>query len=148
MEFGGVQFFSLLFVKKFEKWKRKTCQPSLHLFPLCLLSAPEEEGARGAAGGCDPGLREDSHGEEQPPEGSGQDGQRCTLQSLWLVKPSVHYRNIGLNMADDITGQLILEMTTADVDVPVRVWNLSSVLKFGLNFNNFICHNAMWLIKL
>lgn len=43
----------------------------------CLFSsAPEEEGARGAAGGRDPGLREDSHGEEQPPEGPGQDGQR------------------------------------------------------------------------
>lgn len=91
------------------------------MFPLCLLSAAEEEGARGAAGGRDPGLREDSHGEEQPPEGPGQDGQRRTLQSLWLVKPSVHYRNIELNMADDKTGQLMLEMTTSDVDTPVHV---------------------------
>lgn len=43
---------------------------------LYLASAPEEKGKRGAAGGCDPSLREDSHGEEQPPEGSRQDGQR------------------------------------------------------------------------
>lgn len=40
-----------------------------------IPAAPEEEGARGAAGGCDPGLREDSHGEEQPPERPRQDGQ-------------------------------------------------------------------------
>lgn len=55
---------------------------------LYLASAPEEKGERGAAGGCNPGLREDSHGEEQPPEGSRQDGQRhysvhCTVHSLF-----------------------------------------------------------------
>lgn len=128
MEFGGVQFFFLLFVKKFEKWKRKTCQPSLHLFPLCLLSAPEEEGARGAAGGCDPGLRKDSHGEEQPPEGPGQDGQRHSLQSLWLVKPSVRYRNIELNMADDITQAAHIR------DDYIRCERLRACLKFKLRF--------------
>lgn len=48
-----------------------------------LPAAPEEEGARGAAGGRDPGLREDSHGEEQPPERPGQDGQSF-LSSLSL----------------------------------------------------------------
>lgn len=37
------------------------------------------------------------------------------------VYGSVHYRNIELNMADNITGQLILEMTTSNVDVPVHV---------------------------
>lgn len=51
------------------------------LVSLCI-SAPEEEGERGAAGGRDPGLREDSHGEEQRPEGSRQDGQ--TL--LWFYR--------------------------------------------------------------
>lgn len=60
---------------------------------LCISAlAPEEKGERGAAGGCDPGLREDSHGEEQSPEGSRQDGQtlfsslhcaRIILQSLY-----------------------------------------------------------------
>lgn len=61
-----------VFLRKFETRSQ---------LPLCLLSAPEEEGARGAAGGRDPGLREDSHGEEQPPEGPGQDGQsRCALR--------------------------------------------------------------------
>lgn len=46
----------------------------LLFFSISAL-APEEKRERGAAGGCDPGLREDSHGEEQPPEGSRQDGQ-------------------------------------------------------------------------
>lgn len=40
-----------------------------------FIAAPEEKRARGAAGGRDPGLREDSHGEEQPPERPRQDGQ-------------------------------------------------------------------------
>lgn len=56
-------------------------------FSSSHFSAAEEEGERGAAGGRDPGLREDSHGEEQPPEGSRQDGQRhysvrCTVRSF------------------------------------------------------------------
>lgn len=61
---------------------------SFFLFLCISASASEEEGERGAAGGCDPGLREDPHGEEQPPEGSRQDGQRhysvrCVLHSLF-----------------------------------------------------------------
>lgn len=51
-------------------------------FSVSRAVAPEEEGERGAAGGCDPGLRKDSHGEEQPPEGSRQDGQRRYFSSL------------------------------------------------------------------
>lgn len=44
----------------------------LHGFQLliCLSLAPEEKGKGGAAGGCDPSIREDPYGEEQPPEGS------------------------------------------------------------------------------
>lgn len=83
--------------------KTLTMETELLFFPLCgsrerlemcvrvglscrvsaLPAAPEEEGARGAAGGRDPGLREDSHGEEQPPERPGQDGQSF-LSSLSL----------------------------------------------------------------
>lgn len=49
---------------------------------MCITaSAPEEEGERGAAGGRHPGLREDPHGEEQPPEGPGQDGENITWES-------------------------------------------------------------------
>ena len=51
------------------------CSSVSAFLSVFVSSAPEEEGERGAAGGCDPGLREDSHGEEQPPEGSRQDGQ-------------------------------------------------------------------------
>lgn len=61
------------------------CVSALVSAAVSLLppAAPEEEGARGAAGGRDPGLREDSHGEEQPPERPGQDGQSF-LSSLSL----------------------------------------------------------------
>lgn len=64
-----------------------------------LPAAPEEEGARGAAGGRHPGLREDSHGEEQPPERPGQDGQslRSSL-SPYTPRPDT----LGLfNIAND-----------------------------------------------
>ena len=84
-------FFSAFFIfcGREEVWQRSkkvnVCQA--FFFPsssslvssshsLFLTAAPEEEGERGAAGGRDPGLREDPHGEEQPPEGSRQDGQR------------------------------------------------------------------------
>ena len=61
-------------------------------FSSCVFvaSAPEEEGARRAAGGRDPGLREDSHGEEQPPEGPGQDGQR-----LFFFSGSLCYARVA-----------------------------------------------------
>lgn len=90
MEVSG--FFSLPFLffvaeRKFDKGAKKVNVCQAFFFPsssslvsssrsLFLAAAPEEEGERGAAGGRDPGLREDPHGEEQPPEGSRQDGQR------------------------------------------------------------------------
>lgn len=69
-----VSWLSFAFARKFENRQRsgeKMCQASFYYFSFCLCSASEEKREGGAAGGCDPGLREDSHGEKQPPEGSG-----------------------------------------------------------------------------
>lgn len=91
MEVSFLSLFLCEEVWKLTKKEKKVCQAlflsSFLNFSSSHFSAAEEEGERGAAGGRDPGLREDSHGEEQPPEGSRQDGQRhysvrCTVRSF------------------------------------------------------------------